>query len=194
VLATRGPGDFVGEIAIITGGTRTADVVASEPMVVLRLERDRYLTYLATLPDVRMKVLAGAVGRLRSPERGESLLERFSAGEATLLGSQMEQLTVRGGETIIREGAAFYLIISRAARVFGHDAEGSRRQLARLGPGDHFGELGLLSGKPQRADVVADSEMVALRLDQRGFDTFLRHSDAARKAMAEVASGIGGAD
>ena len=190
VLVTRGPGDFVGEIAIITGGTRTADVVATEPMVVLRLERDRYLTYLATLPEVRMKVLTGAVGRLRSPERGESLLERLSPGEATVLGSQMEQVAVAAGETIVREGAAaeaFYLIVSGKARVFGRDAEGIRRELARLGPGDHFGELGLLSGKPQRADVVADNDMVTLRVDQRGFDAFIRHSDAARKAIAEMA-------
>jgi hypothetical protein len=45
-LGARGPGDTVGEIALVTGGKRTADVVALTPMTVLKLSSANYARYL----------------------------------------------------------------------------------------------------------------------------------------------------
>ena len=52
-------GDCFGEIGLLTGGLRTADVVASTPLHLLRLTREAYRRYLHPLPDVE-----GALGRL----------------------------------------------------------------------------------------------------------------------------------
>jgi Cyclic nucleotide-binding domain len=52
-------GDCFGEIGLLTGGLRTADVVASTPLHLLRLSRAAYRRYLHPLPDVE-----GALGRL----------------------------------------------------------------------------------------------------------------------------------
>lgn len=52
-------GDCFGEIGLLTGGLRTADVVASTPLHLLRLSRAAYRRYLHPLPDVQ-----GALGRL----------------------------------------------------------------------------------------------------------------------------------
>src|SRR5207249_85253 len=41
-LAQRGPGDHVGEIALMHGGERTADVIALTPLTVMRLTREAY--------------------------------------------------------------------------------------------------------------------------------------------------------
>ena len=42
LLARLRPGAYFGEIAIITGGERIADVVAATPMVLRRLAKDDY--------------------------------------------------------------------------------------------------------------------------------------------------------
>ena len=56
---TLHPGDCFGEIGLLTGGVRIADVVASTPLDLLRLGAETYRRYLSQLPDVH-----GELGRL----------------------------------------------------------------------------------------------------------------------------------
>lgn len=56
---TLHPGDCFGEIGLLTGGLRIADVVASTPLDLLRLGAETYRRYLSPLPDVH-----GELGRL----------------------------------------------------------------------------------------------------------------------------------
>lgn len=60
-MATLGPGDFFGEIAFVTGEARTADVVATAPLTVLRLGRDAY----TTLSELAAAEELGRVGAAR---------------------------------------------------------------------------------------------------------------------------------
>jgi hypothetical protein len=62
-IATLGPGDHFGEIALVTGGRRTADVVAVTPMTVLRLSKDAFTRYLAQLVEVEQQITRGAARR-----------------------------------------------------------------------------------------------------------------------------------
>lgn len=175
VLGERlGPGDAFGEIGLVTDSPRTADVVALEPATVLRLDRGTYLTFLASLPDVRVRAAASTVERLGG---APVLLTTLAQGDAALLGSHMEQLHVAAGETIVREGDAadgFYLVVAGEAEVRGE----------RLGPGEFFGELALLDETTRNADVVAGTDMTLLRLDRAGFDAFARYSDAVAEAAS----------
>lgn len=62
------------------------------------------------------------------------------------------------GETVIREGSgggAFYVIESGEATVF---VRGEPR--AKLGPGDHFGEIALIDEGARTATITAVSELV----------------------------------
>jgi CRP-like cAMP-binding protein len=174
-LARLGPGDAFGEIGLVAHAPRSADVVAVEPATVLRLDRERYLTFLGSLPDVRVRAAASTVERLR--DGGGSLLATLARGDAALLGSHMEQLAVQAGETIVRAGDkpdGFYLVVSGEVEV----------RAERLGPGEFFGELALLDGTTRSADVVAAVPTTLLRLDRPGFDAFARYSDAVAQAAA----------
>ena len=59
-----GPGDFFGEMALLYGGVRTADVVATSEMRLLVLDSREFRSMLKTTPFIAMKMLANLAERL----------------------------------------------------------------------------------------------------------------------------------
>lgn len=70
IVARVGPGDFLGELAVIAGMPRTATVTADTEMVVEVLNRREFSALLDKEPGVARKVLVGAVKRLHEVEPG----------------------------------------------------------------------------------------------------------------------------
>lgn len=60
-----GPGDFLGEIALLDGGPRTATATTEEPTTLLAIRNDAFHRLLDRSPSVRTAVLAAAGARLR---------------------------------------------------------------------------------------------------------------------------------
>ena len=61
-------------------------------------------------------------------------------------------------------------------------------RVARLGPGDYFGELSLLDRRPHAASVVCTSDMELLVVSRRDFDrVLLSVPTIARKIMRSMA-------
>lgn len=63
-LATLGPGDWAGEIALISDAPRTASVTATTPVVVLLITRGAFAAVLRQSPSIAQKVLASVGARL----------------------------------------------------------------------------------------------------------------------------------
>jgi CRP/FNR family cyclic AMP-dependent transcriptional regulator len=63
-LATRGSGDFVGEIALVANVPRTATVTTTTPVRAFVLTRRRFLRLLDEEPAVGRKVLQALANRL----------------------------------------------------------------------------------------------------------------------------------
>ena len=68
-LATLGPGDFFGELALLDGGERTASVVAATPMLCVRIFKRAFDRLIAEEPGVSARMLSVLAGRLRKAER-----------------------------------------------------------------------------------------------------------------------------
>ena len=64
-IATLGPGDHFGELALFDGGPRTATVVASTPMTVLVLGQREFAGLLDEVPGLAHKVLRNMAIRIR---------------------------------------------------------------------------------------------------------------------------------
>ncbi|MBF0610471.1 MAG: cyclic nucleotide-binding domain-containing protein [Magnetococcales bacterium] len=60
-----------------------------------------------------------------------------------------------------------YIIIKGTATVMGTDKD----PLAILKPGEVFGEIAFLVPRPRSASVVANTEVIAMRVDREGFKT-----------------------
>jgi CRP-like cAMP-binding protein len=58
-----GPGEYFGEIGLLSGGRRTAEVVAQTELDLLRVGRDPYLRYLRELPRVDHELARVALAR-----------------------------------------------------------------------------------------------------------------------------------
>ena len=65
-IADLGPGDWLGEIALITDSPRTATVTATSPVDVLVITDRRFRSVVETMPSIALKVLARVGERLSS--------------------------------------------------------------------------------------------------------------------------------
>lgn len=98
-------------------------------------------------------------------------LNSFVATELDDTAEGVERRFIKKGETLVNEGEASdaaFLILSGVAAVY-KTLHGERREVALLGGGQIFGELGVLNGEPRAATVVAQSDMELLQIDAGAF-------------------------
>jgi CRP-like cAMP-binding protein len=67
-VADRGPGDVVGEIALLSEGPRTATVTATEPSRLFVLGHREFHTLMDEQPGIRLQILDGLAHRIRALE------------------------------------------------------------------------------------------------------------------------------
>ncbi len=70
-MRTMGPGDFFGEIALLSGGERMATVTASTDVSLMMLAPDPFLRVLRTEPTVVEAIMHALGERLRAHEPPE---------------------------------------------------------------------------------------------------------------------------
>ncbi len=110
----------------------------------MRGENSRVLRSVTTfrpLSDNEIEVLARS-----------ARMERFAAGE----------YLVRQGE----QGRSLFVIKEGTVRIAKTDATGVTLDVAKLGPGDFFGEMSLLTGEPRSASVLAVTEVEVTVVDK----------------------------
>lgn len=66
VLASRGPGEFFGEIALVAGGSRTATATCETPCRLLIAVRHDFHSLMDEFPGLKMRVLETLAQRVRS--------------------------------------------------------------------------------------------------------------------------------
>jgi MFS family permease len=135
-----------------------------------------------------LMVVAGIVGLVlvgraatREPSPYEATIARvaqlplFVGVSTARLEAALDRLavvSVTAGEVVVRQGEpadTFYIIENGSFRVGQTGDDGTTRVLRTLGPGDVFGELGLLNAAPRSATVGAITDGVVLALDGPAF-------------------------
>ena len=109
----------------------------------------------AALPGPRPRDPVGALQRVR-------FFVDLDRRQTEQIARLLKQRRFAQGETVIREGsgaAAFFIIDTGEAEVSSKGVA-----INTLGPGDHFGEIGLIDGGPRSATVVATTELVCYGL------------------------------
>jgi CRP-like cAMP-binding protein len=88
-----------------------------------------------------------------------------------------ESRSFQAGDTIVKmgdEGDELFLIVAGKVRVWTGDGPASNeRTLSVMGPGEHFGEASMISGKPRSATVSALTYLETLVLRREGYQRLL---------------------
>ncbi len=87
-----------------------------------------------------------------------------------------EELTMAAGDCVVKQGDPplfFYVVISGKLKVYRETHDGIRTDLTSLGPGEYFGEVALVTGKPRTATVEAVEDSVLLAVSKEEFDSVL---------------------
>lgn len=119
--------------------------------------------------------------------QASSLFKKFphEALEHVLASTSLK--SYQEGDIIVTEGedgSSLFLLVSGQVKVFTKGERGEHIQLAELGPGDFFGEVSLLTGRPRTATITAKTTVNAIELDRKSMLEIIdQHPDV--KAILE---------
>ena len=111
--------------------------------------------------------------------RGVALLSSLDLQSIGALADTAHEETWKPDSFIVSEGGRadrFFIVQSGEVDVQRRDVDGTPFELARLGPGDWFGEAALVEGAPRNATVRAGEHRVVklLSFDKDVFDRYIR--------------------
>jgi small-conductance mechanosensitive channel len=109
--------------------------------------------------------------------------------ELAELASHLTHAPFAAGDVMTRQGAIahwLYLIVSGEAEVWVEGAQGTRAQVATIGSGNVFGEMGMMTGEPRRATVIARTHVDCYRLGKDGFRQILAIRPDIASEIAKV--------
>jgi CRP-like cAMP-binding protein len=118
--------------------------------------------------------------------RSVPLFAACSKKELRELASIADEIDVREGKTLMREGSIgheFFILVEGSVRVTQED-----QKLADLGPGSWFGEIALLTQEPRSATVTATTPLRAVVIVDHAFRGLVeRYPPIATKVLRCVA-------
>lgn len=118
------------------------------------------------------------------------LFASVSEGALDQLAGAAQDVRVAAGEAVITEGEpadAFFVVVSGAMSVTATADRPEPVALRELGPGDYFGEIGLIEGIPRTATVTAIEPSQVLRIAGHEFIAALTQASPSA-ALLEGAS------
>jgi len=127
--------------------------------------------------------------RVKTLRRVE-LFSQLNDAELKALAERLRYSPFARGNVIARQGDEkshwLYIIINGEAEVYVELPNGKRRIVSALGRGNFFGEMGLLTGAPRSASVIARTDVECYRIDKEVVEELLQ----ARPSIADEISHI----
>ena len=115
------------------------------------------------------------------------LFSSFPEDQLRMLATMIARKSVPRSTTVMAGGDptdSLYIVLSGRLKVMMSDAEGKEVILTILGPGEFFGEMGLIDDEPRSASVVAIEACELLYISKRDFKKCLAENfDMAMAVM-----------
>jgi CRP/FNR family cyclic AMP-dependent transcriptional regulator len=114
------------------------------------------------------------------------LFKDIAEDEEAAVWARLQERRLRRGDVLFREGEKgkeLFIIRSGAVIVSKHVKGRVEQVLARLGPGDFFGELSLFDDQPRSATIQAETETIMYGLDRSSLDHLIEQNPRAATAF-----------
>jgi ATP-binding cassette subfamily B protein len=189
VLNALGPGDFFGEVSLLSDTTRTATIRASSEVEALRLDRSLFAALVRAHPSMRATLERQVSShRTRDLLRVRSAFAGLPADALAGLVTALRPVEVRAGEIVVRQGdppGGLYVVADGRLRVrMSHG--GAEREIGLLRIGDVFGEKSLFDSSPRSATVEAVTDGSLLELEPDVFGVLLAEHPAFHERVCEL--------
>ena len=167
-LAHLGEGAFFGEMALLSGAPRTANVISEEDTELLEVTDNmlrelagKYPQVISSLKNFYRQRLLNNVMAISplfkdfDPSQRKAIVEKFRMRQA----APQEKIIVEG-----KSSDGLYVVLHGIVEV-----STQQRQVAVLKEGEIFGEMSLLTREPAAATVSAQTNSILLRLPRDSF-------------------------
>jgi CRP-like cAMP-binding protein len=119
------------------------------------------------------------------------LFEECSKSDLAKIGKIADEIDLKEGKELIREGELarqFFILTGGQA-----DVRRNGRKVNTLGPGDFFGEIGLVTDRLTSASVTTTEPSTALVITRASFKSLLRDAPAIQlKVLSALAQRVAG--
>jgi CRP-like cAMP-binding protein/small-conductance mechanosensitive channel len=116
------------------------------------------------------------------------LLGTLHEDELTKVAENLRYAPFAAGETITKQGAVahwLYIVQSGSAEVR-IDVDGAQKVVATIAAPGFFGEMGLMTGEPRTATVVACNDVECYRLDKEAFHKIISERPEIAHEISEL--------
>jgi CRP-like cAMP-binding protein len=118
--------------------------------------------------------------------RGVRLFKNVAAPDLAALAQNLRERDLRHGQILFREGESGdeMFLVRRGSAIISKAVTGRVDQvLARVGPGEFFGEMSLFDRSPRSATIQADSDVTLLVLDREHLTHLIEENPRAAAAF-----------
>ncbi|MBL1141826.1 MAG: cyclic nucleotide-binding domain-containing protein [Proteobacteria bacterium] len=196
-IATLREGDFFGEQSLLPGseGRRNASVRAFHPSKLFRIDKKHVLLHIDGIDEsedvTAVPEFKKEEQEVRDLLRNLRLFKSLADIELDSYPNWTEVITVGPGDFIIKEsehGEHLYVILDGVVEVFIIDESGKVNILARLKPGDYFGEQALIEGSDgeRNAYVRTDNETRLIKIAKDYFKLALKRDSVLAMALSKT--------
>jgi CRP-like cAMP-binding protein/Fe-S-cluster-containing hydrogenase component 2 len=207
-------GGLLGEMSILSGTPRHAEVSCAEEGLLLRIQKDEFLAFLDAAPVVKQRL--DTEYRQRALTSALKSLDVFAVVEGPTiakLAEKVELIVRQKGESIFSPGDAsdaVYLVrdgfvkLSRGAMdteshffdprfdkvSLNPHAEPRMKEyiMAYLGQGAYFGEVALFDNRPRAATATALTRTELVKINKSDFDALLFHYPEVKAELLRLAA------
>ncbi|EDV25345.1 cAMP-dependent protein kinase type II regulatory subunit [Trichoplax sp. H2] len=167
-VATYTDSGSFGELALMYNTPRAATITARTEGVLWALDRKTFRRILLSASSKKRKMYEELIGSVE-------MLSELEAYERTNLADALESKKFKDNDVIIKQGDdadAFYFVEKGQCRVIIQKGS-EEKEVARLGKGDYFGELALVTHSKRAASVYAVGDTSIAALEVGAFERLL---------------------
>lgn len=174
-----GPGEFFGEIGLLSGRRRSGTAVAGDGCVLMETPQRTMLKLLDSAPDVQRQLDEVALKRALASCFGTAL----AAEQVDQLIKGAEQRNFATGEPLFHQDdpADGLYWIRRGSVTISHRIGDKELVAAYLAAGNYVGEMALISGQPRSATVRAAAPTETVLLQAGHFHALIDRNPDVRK-------------